>query len=218
MKSRIFRSLLVAVALSSSGVAVADGHLNVESELVGLPRRLQDSLQLHDRMRALMEDHIVFTRCFIISVAHDLPDAGPTAGRLLSNQVDIGNTFATYYGSTVGNQLTALLQEHILIAADILIAAHAGDGDAAAAAQAAWYVNGNEIADFLHSINPRHYRRGETREMIKMHLDTTLVEAVARLTGDFDADLEAYDEVHHHMLEMADFLSNGIIRQFPRRF
>ena len=200
-------------------MAVADGHLNVESKLAGLPHRLQDSLQLHDRMRALMEDHIVFTRCFIISVAHDLPDSWTDGGSPpLSNQVDIGNTFATYYGSTVGNQLTELLQEHILIAADILVAAHAGDGDAAAAAQAAWYVNGNAIADFLHSINPRNCRRGETREMIKMHLDTTLVEAVARLTGDFDADLEAYDEVHHHMLEMADFLSNGIIRQFPRRF
>ena len=218
MKSRIFRTLLVAVASSSSGVAVADGHLDVRSELAGMPRRLQDSLQLHDRMRALMEDHIVFTRCFIISVAHDLPDAGPTAGRLLGNQVDIGTTFATYYGSAVGDRLIELLQEHILIAADLLIAAKAGDADAAAAALAAWYANGDEIADFLHHIKPRNYRRGETREMFKMHLDTTLAEAVARLTGDFDGDLEAYDEVHHHMLEMADFLSNGIIRQFPRRF
>ncbi len=218
VRSRIFRSLLVAVALSSAGVAVADGHLNVESKLVGLPHRLEDSLQLHDRMRALMEDHIVFTRCVIISVAHDLPDLGPTAGRLLSNQVDIGNTFATYYGSDVGNQLTALLQQHIFIAADILVAAHTGDSAAAEAAIAAWYANGNEIADFLNGINPRNFRRNETREMIKTHLDTTLTEAVARLSGDFDADLEAYDDVHHHMLEMADFLSNGIIRQFPRRF
>jgi hypothetical protein len=217
-RSRIFRSLLVAATLSSTALAVADGHLNVESKLVGLPHRLQDSLQLHDRMRALMEDHIVFTRCFIISVAHDLPDAGPTAGRLLSNQTDIGNTFATYYGTAIGNRLTELLQEHILIAADILVAAHTGDAAGAAAAQAAWYVNGDAIADFLHGINPRNWRRAETRAMFKMHLDTTLVEAVARLTGDFDADLEAYDEVHHHMLEMADFLSNGIIRQFPRRF
>ena len=217
-RSRIFRSLLVAVALSSATVAVADGHLNVESKLVGLPHRYQDSLQLHDRMRALMEDHIVFTRNVIMSVAHDLPDFGPAAGRLLSNQVDIGNTYATYYGSDVGNQLTALLQEHIFIAADILLAAKAGDGPAADAAIAAWYVNGDEIADYLHSINRRHYRRQETRAMIKMHLDTTLTEAVARLTGDFDADIEAYDDVHHHMLEMADFLSNGIIKQFPRRF
>jgi hypothetical protein len=217
-RSRIFRSLIVAISLSAAGVAVADGHLNVESKLVGLPHRLQDSLQLHDRMRALMEDHIVFTRCFIISVAHDLPDGGPTAERLLSNQVDIGNTFATYYGSAVGNQLTELLQEHILIAADILIAAHGGDGPAAEAAIAEWYVNGNEIADFLNSINPRNWRRTETREMLKKHLDTTLASAVARLSGDFEADIEAYDEVHHHMLEMGDFLSNGIIRQFPRRF
>jgi hypothetical protein len=48
-RSRIFRSLIVAISLSAAGVAVADGHLNVESKLVGLPPRLPDSLQLHGR-------------------------------------------------------------------------------------------------------------------------------------------------------------------------
>ena len=35
-----------------------------------------------------------------------------TAGRLLANQSDIGNTFATYYGSRVGNRLIELLERY----------------------------------------------------------------------------------------------------------
>jgi hypothetical protein len=56
------------------------------------------------------------------------------------------------------------------------------------------------------------------RAMMKMHLDQTLAEAQRRLGGDFAADVRDYDAVHRHILEMADTLSDGIIRQFPKRF
>ena len=54
--------------------------------------------------------------------------------------------------------------------------------------------------------------------MMKAHLDQTLSEAAHRLGGDYAADIRDYEEIHHHILEMADMLSAGIIKQFPRRF
>ena len=54
--------------------------------------------------------------------------------------------------------------------------------------------------------------------MMREHLDLTTQEAVARLTGDWEADIAAYDEIHLQILEMADMLSTGIISDFPRRF
>ena len=54
--------------------------------------------------------------------------------------------------------------------------------------------------------------------MMKLHLDQTLSEAVHRLGGEYQADVRDYEEIHHHILEMADSLSDGIIKQFPRRF
>jgi hypothetical protein len=56
------------------------------------------------------------------------------------------------------------------------------------------------------------------RAMMKMHLDHTLAEAQRRLGGDFAADVRDHDAVHRHILEMADTVSDGIIRQFPQRF
>src|SRR3954452_8709575 len=82
---------------------------------------------LHDGMRKLWEDHITWTRLYIVSVAAGLPDKDLTAQRLIQNQTDIGNAIKPFYGDDAGNKLTALLKEHILGAADLLAAAKAND-------------------------------------------------------------------------------------------
>ena len=50
------------------------------------------------------------------------------------------------------------------------------------------------------------------------HLDLTLVEATARLDGNYVADVAAFDEVFEHIMMMADALSDGIGAQFPDKF
>jgi hypothetical protein len=175
-------------------------------------------LAFHDAMRKLWEDHITWTRLAIVSFAAGLPDLQATEARLLANQVDIGNAIKPYYGRTAGNRLTALLKDHILGAVALLQAAKAGDQAATAKASTAWYANANQIADFLNRANPRQWSRKAMRSMMKTHLDQTLAEAQHRLQGNFAADIRDYDSVHRHILEMADMLSDGIIRQFPGRF
>jgi hypothetical protein len=162
----------------------------------------------------LWEDHVTWTRLAIVSFAHDLPDLPATQARLLKNQEDIGNAVKPYYGKTAGKELTALLKEHIVGAVALLAAAKAGDQALIKQRTDEWYVNGNEIADFLHEANPRNWSRKAMRSAMKGHLDDTLDEAVNRLGGKYAADVRDYD----HILMMADTLSRGIIKQFPRRF
>jgi hypothetical protein len=45
----------------------------------------------------------------------------------------------------------------------------------------------------------------------------TRAEAVARLQGNYAADIEAFGAVHAQAMHMADTLSDGIIAQFPQR-
>ncbi|HET7034939.1 MAG TPA: hypothetical protein VFI42_04590, partial [Thermomicrobiaceae bacterium] len=166
-------------------------------------------LALHDTMRKLWEDHITWTRLFIVSFAAGLPDLDATTQRLLQNQVDLGDAFKPAFGDAAGTQLTQLLTDHILGAAKLLSAAKAGDADGVEAAKTAWYDNGNQIAAFLHSLNRRAWPLEDMQMMMQDHLDLTLAEGVARLNGDFAADIAAYEQVHQEILMMADMLTAG---------
>jgi hypothetical protein len=174
--------------------------------------------RFHDDMRKLWEDHITWTRLAIVSFAGGLPDLAATENRLLRNQSDIAAAIRPYYGAAASAKLRGLLRAHILGAVALLQAAKANDTAALGTAHDAWYANGNAIADFLASANPRNWPRGEMRSMMKSHLDETLKEAVDHLNGRFAADVADYDAIHRTILEMADMLSDGIVSQFPARF
>ena len=175
-------------------------------------------LKLRSDMRKLWEDHVTWTRLAIISLTTGSADTQATVARLLRNQVDIGNAIKPFYGKAAGNSLTGLLREHILIAADLIAAAKAGDQAKLADAQARWNANADEIAGFLSHANPRAWKLGAMKSMMREHLKLTTNEAVARLAGNWTADVAAYDAIHRQALHMADMLSSGLVMQFPRRF
>jgi len=169
-------------------------------------------------MRKLWEDHITWTRVFIISAVGDLPDKATATERLLQNQVDIGNAIKPYYGEAAGTKLTTLLKEHITTAAEVVAAAKANDQGKLADANKRWIANADQIADFLSSANSKNWPQAEMRSMMHEHLNLTTQEAVARLHGDWAADVKAYDAVHQQILTMADGLTMGIVNQFPEKF
>ena len=182
-----------------------------------LPAANDKQTAFQDAMRKLWEDHITWTRVFIISAAADLPDKGTATERLLQNQVDIGNAIKPYYGDAAGDKLTALLKEHITTAADVVAAAKANDNAKLDDANKRWFANADQIADFLSGANP-NWPAADMRKMMREHLDLTTAEAVARIKGDWKVDVAAYDRVHEQILHMADMLSDGIIKQHSAKF
>lgn len=174
--------------------------------------------EFNNAMRKLWEDHITWTRLYIISAAGNLADKDATTQRLLQNQTDIGNAVAQFYGQAAGDKLTGLLKDHILGAAALIDAAKSGDKAKTDAAAAKWYANADEIATFLSGANPQNWPLDQMKSGMKMHLDLTLQEATNRLQGKYADDIQDYDKIHQHILGLADLLSSGIEKQFPKKF
>ena len=172
---------------------------------------------LKSAMRQLWEEHITYTRNYIISDLAGLPDKDSVAKRLLRNQDDIGNAIKPYYGQAAGAKLSALLRDHIMVATEVVAAAKSGDKAKLAAAQGKWSANGKQIAAFLSAANP-NWPKATLESMLQKHLDLTTGEVVGRLTGNFDADIRSYDAGHVHMMMFSDALANGIVKQFPDKF
>ncbi|MDO8587185.1 MAG: plastocyanin/azurin family copper-binding protein [Armatimonadota bacterium] len=204
------------------GMLVAAGIIALvsmsQTSFADASERTEKAVAFRSDMRKLWEDHVFYTRMVIISVAGGLQDLKPTTTRLLQNQVDIGNAIKPYYGDNAGSKLTSLLQDHINTAAELLVAAKAGDTAKMNDAKSRWYDNGDEIAAFLSSANPQNWPLDTVKSLMKTHLDTTIDEAVARLHGDWKGDIDAFDKANKHILVMADALSLGVIRQFPEKF
>jgi hypothetical protein len=208
----MIRALTIFVAALAAAGTLA------QSAATASPAVSPKGIALRTSMDKLWEDHITWTRMVIVDFAAGLPDLPNAEARLLRNQVDIGNAIKPYYGPAAGNKLTSLLRAHILEAVPVLQAAKAGDKTKLTAALNAWYANANQIAAFLSKANPHNWPLPMMRAMMKRHLALTTKEAVARLQGNWAADIAAYDQVHAEILQMSAMLSDGIVRQFSARF
>ncbi len=212
------RIIIFVVALTVAGALFFPAPvLAVDHQKMDKAVYTQSVVDLRNAMRKLWEDHVEYTRNFIISALGGLEDTGKIAERLLRNQDDIGNAIKPIYGEEAGKKLASLLRDHILIAADIVTAAKAGDGEGVAKGQKRWQQNADDIAAFLGSANPA-WSVQSLKDMLYMHLALTTTEVVSRIKKDWPADIEAYDRGHVHMLMFADMLSDGIIKQFPEKF
>lgn len=166
-------------------------------------------------MRTLWEQHGIWTRSTINSIVQNLPDVDFVTQRLLRNPKDFAALFQKFYGKQAADKFDDLLTEHLVIAADLVKAAKAGNTQKAAEIEKRWYANADDIAAFLASINP-YWSRREWQRMMYQHLDLVKSEAVQLLTGKYEESIATFDEIEKQALMMADVMQQGIVKQFLR--
>lgn len=170
-------------------------------------------VDLMNELRMLWEQHVHWTRSFIISTAASLGDLEAVTQRLLRNPSDFACVLRPFYGEKNAACFQELFTQHLLIAADLVNAAKAGDTAAADAAREKWYANADELSSFFCKINP-WWSKKKWQELFYSHLKMTEEEATLRLEGKYAEDVKIYDLIEQEALRMADYMSFGIIKQF----
>ena len=81
-----------------------------------------NEVRLLEQMNLVWEQHIMWTRMLLISIAENLKDLDVTQARLLQNPKDIADIFRRFYGNIVANQIQQLLTEHLVIGKELIVA------------------------------------------------------------------------------------------------
>ncbi|MEK4424630.1 hypothetical protein MHI10_05795 [Solibacillus sp. FSL K6-1523] len=163
--------------------------------------------------RLLWLEHVNWTRMTIISIVFQLPDFPFVEQRLLQNATDLGNCLRPFYGDQIADHYAKLIQEHLVLAAELVTAAAKGDTATAEAKEKAWYKNADEIAFFLSSINP-YLSKEALQKMLYKHLELTKTEAVTMIQKNYKADVAIFDAIEAEALAMSDMIASAIVQQF----
>jgi len=207
--------LAISFGILTAGLTAA-APAQAAPEAKAAPVPTISAMDLRNSMRKLWSDHTTYTRSYVVSAVAGLPDLPTVTQRLLRNQDDIGNAIKPIYGEEAGKKLGALLRDHILIAADIVKAAKANDSKGVDAGEKKWRGNADDIATLLSGANP-NWKKPALTEMLHKHLDFVTNQVVARIKQDWPGDIQAYDKGYDHMMMFADMLSDGIIKQNPKK-
>lgn len=163
--------------------------------------------------RKLWSQHVYRTRFFIISTAEEIGDLKCVTNWLLRNPADFADMLKCFYGDEKADKFNALLTEHLKIGGELVNAAKDKNTAKADMLRRKWYINASDISDFLADINPCWSAR-KWRSMMDCHLKMTEKEAALRLNKEYPKDIEIFDCIENEALEMADYMSAGIIQQF----
>ena len=222
-----FHTTVQEIALANPGLAMNNlyigqtlcvpqryGQIPAQPVSMGIGKAEQT---LSNLMRLLWEQHVYWTRMVILSMAFGLPDAEPVTNRLLRNPKDFEAALKPFYGESVAAKFEELFTAHLTIAAELVKAAKAGDSAAASDAEKRWYANADQIASLLGAVNP-YWSAQEWQKMLYNHLAMTKAEAVDILAQKFEDGIVLFDQIEQQALEMADKMTQGIVKQFSPYF
>lgn len=173
-------------------------------------------LWLYKSMQQVWLSHVYQIRMLLKSIAFDLKDKEDVTNMLMRNPMQIADVFARYYPQEEADNLARLLTEHLLIGSAIMTSWKDGDMAKANELNRQWYGNASMTASALARMNP-NYDQEDLYRMLTNHLRLTAQQIGFYLAGRFVQSQEAFMAVIQQILSLADYLSYGVVQQFPER-
>lgn len=173
----------------------------------------EKQMKLSKLIHKLWEQHIMWTRSFIISVAEELKDLDLVTNRLLQNPTDMANALSMFYSPKITHEFKKLFTEHLEIAGKLVVATKEGNNKEVMLYRNKWYENADQIAAFLAKINP-YWKFREWQKLLHSHLKMTEQEAIYQINGQYEESIRIYDKIEKQALMMADYMFLGLIKQF----
>lgn len=173
-------------------------------------------MELNQNLRQLWEQLSYWIRMYILSVADNMTDRDTVENQVNKIPVEMGNAFEKYYPPEIADSLRRALVDWV--SGIITLASLVKNGEAAETDQLEIRLEQDvsKIAEILSNMNINYDREDLERELGE-YLMLTKREIVARLSGEYEDDVDTFNELERQGLKLADYLSDGIGNQKNNR-
>lgn len=192
-----------------------DGSVDTENQ--GGNVNWENVMPVSNDMREVWAQDAYWMRMLIISIAEGLKDQTAVANRLMRIPSDMADVLNVFYPAEASDMISSLWTEHLQLGGALMTALKEGRPAEASQLNNRWYANANQIADVFSRMNP-HYNAEELRGMLYKQLELLKQQMGARLSGNYALDIQVFDEIEQHAMDMADYLTAGLVQQFPQKF
>lgn len=174
----------------------------------------EDELEVNNDMRKAWTEHAFWMMIYQNSIFNGLADVEDVAMRLMQNAEDLAAVYDNFYSGAIINQLTRLLMEHARLAGEIMVSMRDNTPDTEQL-ERQWFQNAESIARLLANANSE-YSYEELLQAFTAHLDMVKRQMLAAMNKEYENAIRLFDETLNQLLEMADYLTDGLLKQFYR--
>ncbi len=215
MKTGVMR--VISIMLGLALVVVAPPAFAKGKKADGL-KLTPKTVELKVDMRDLWAGHIFWVRNVVLATKYgDIEAAKVAEEKVVENAKAIAASIVPFYGKEAGDKLFGLLAGHYGAVKEYMTAAYAGNAGGKDAAIEKLKNNADEIATFLSSANP-NWPKDTVRGLLLAHGAHHIAQIDQVNIRDYAAEAKTWDEMRKHIYVLADALTDGIVKQFPKMF
>ncbi len=210
--ARILAGSVMALVLAiTPGLSLAQA----KAEAPGVTRK---TVELHLALRNLWGDHIFWIRNVVLTTKLGDKEAAKAADeQVVQNAKAIADAVVPYYGKAAGDKLFTLLAGHYASVKDFMNAAFAANKAGMDSAKTKMLNNAKEIAVFLSSANP-NWPEQALLSALGSHGALHMAQIEEINAKKFEAEAKTWEQEKAQVFQIADVLSDGIVKQFPQQF
>lgn len=168
------------------------------------------------RTQKLWVELILWMRNLYRSSFENLPVAAVITRVFQQLPLDFYNEFRRHFGPEESQQFLNLITRLIAVNWQMVNAYKENNQAAIDESIVQWYRTADEIANFLAGVNP-YWDEVQIRNMLYEYIQLKIQEIMAFLSGDYDREIQIFDELKDKVIRMSASLAAGIIARRPQR-
>ncbi|MBR1693248.1 MAG: LysM peptidoglycan-binding domain-containing protein [Lachnospiraceae bacterium] len=169
--------------------------------------------QLWMDMREALATNCNLSKLYMDSVMFDMPTRDAVMSRLMQNPEEITDIFTMFYSDDDADEIKRLWQNKIMQMSTMADAIRQSEQQQAADAASNMQMTASQLAEVLSNGNPA-YSRQELERMMMNQANADREQMNLMMDGRYPQALMVYEDTTGRTMDMADYLTNGLIQNF----